>query len=526
MHKKLGIWIWRVSDTPPCKRYHCDGGRWLRGYLTLFIGILIATNAFAGAPDTLWTRTFGGTNYDEAYSVQQTKDSGFIIAGMTSTAGTEAIAPDVYLIKINSSGNTLWTKHFGGTLDDYGYSVQQTSDNGFIIVGYTRSSGAGSEDVYIIKTNSSGDTLWTRTFGGATVDNGKSVQQTSDGGFIITGYTNSFGAGGYDVYLIKMNSSGNTLWTKTYGGVQSDVGYSVSETPDGGFIIAGTTYSFGAGNYDVYLIRTNSSGDTLWTKTFGRADDDYGYSVRFISGKTEGFIIVGTTHSFGAGSYDVYLIRTNSSGDTLWTRTFGGTNGDGGNSIFETQDSGFIITGHTSSFGAGGYDNIYLIRTNSSGDTLWTKTVGGTKDDYGYSVQQTQDGGFIIAGWTTSFGAGMEDVYLIRLGKETGVEEEQLPVVSPSTTLRVNKNPFVGNTVISYSVIGYSGNKSTNNDYTSIRLTIHDLSGRCVKTLVDGEKKAGSYNVILNAKGLSTGVYFISLSAGGHKETKKFVVMK
>ena len=185
------------------------------------------------------------------------------------------------------------------------------------------------------------DTLWTRTYGGSDFDKGYSVQQTQDGGFIIVGFTESYGAGGEDVYLIKTDENGDTLWTRTYGGSSDDMGNSVQETTDGGFIIAGYTYSYGAGGSGVYLIRTDSLGDTLWTRTYGGSDDDYGYSVQQC--QDGGFIIAGKTESYGAGYYDVYLIRTDSMGDTLWTKTYGGSDDDEGYSVQQCQDGGFII---------------------------------------------------------------------------------------------------------------------------------------------------------------------------------------
>jgi hypothetical protein len=166
----------------------------------------------------------------------------------------------VYLIKTDTSGNTLWTKNYGGTSDDFGYSVQQTSDGGYIVAGYSSSFGV-TYQVYLIKTNASGDTLWTRTYGGANSGckyGGFSVQQTSDGGYIVAGYSDFFGNGG-QVYLVKTNASGDSLWTRTYGGTDFDDGYSVQQTQDGGYIVGGETYSFG-NNCQVYLIKTDSLG--------------------------------------------------------------------------------------------------------------------------------------------------------------------------------------------------------------------------------------------------------------------------
>jgi hypothetical protein len=435
---------------------------------------------------TGWWRTYGGPNDDWGNSVQQTSDSGYFVAGMTNSFG--AGDNDVYLIKTNASGDTLWTKTYGGTNDDWGNLVRQTSDGGYIIAGYTTSFGAGDDDVYLLKTNTSGDTLWTRTYGGASDDYGYSVQQTSDSGYVIAGVTESFGAGNADVYLIKTNASGDTLWTRTYGGPSWDYGNSVQQTSDSGYVIAGYTWSFGAGYSDVYLIKTNASGDTLWTKAYGGTSWDDGYSVQQTS--DGGYVIAGVTKSFGAGDYDVCLIKTNASGDTLWTRTYGGPNPDWGNSVQQTSEGGYIIAGFTYSFGAGNYD-VYLIKTNSSGDTLWIRTYGATSGDYGNSVQQTSDGGYVITGRTNSFGAGSWDVYLVKTDANgNAVEEPSTPQLPNSrTALRVQPNPFS-------SFAAVPGHKTE-------RFILSDISGR--KVAICNGNRIG--------EGLPPGVYFLSPAA-------------
>jgi hypothetical protein len=256
-------------------------------------------------PQIEWEKTFGGSGDDRGYSVQQTRDGGYIIVGETESYG--AGEADVYLIKVDANGNMQWSKTFGGSGDDVGYSVQQTRDGGYIIVGYTTSYGAGLFDVYLIKVDANGNMQWSKTFGGRGDDVGYSVQQTSDGGYIIVGYTTSYGAGLFDVYLIKVDANGNMQWSKTFGGGAWDEGYSVQQTSDGGYIIVGTTTSYGAGWEDVYLIKVDANGIMQWSKTFGGGSWDLGYSVQQTS--DGGYIIVGFTESFGAGGEDVYLIK-------------------------------------------------------------------------------------------------------------------------------------------------------------------------------------------------------------------------
>ncbi len=384
-----------------------------KGLLMVVIFLCLSLPAFA--QDTLlWSRTYGGSSFDDGHSVQQTTDGGYIVSGCSESFGTGP--GDVYLIKTDSLGDTLWSRTYGGNAPvwDWGYSVQQTTDGGYIVVGATQSFGAGEWDVYLIKTDSSGDTLWTRTYGGSGIDWGYSVQQTTDGGYIVAGGTTFLGAGFTDVYLIKTNSLGDTLWTRTCGGGNYDVGWSVQQTADGGYIVTGRTESFGAVNNVVYLIKTVCLGDTLWTRTYGGSGEDQGW---FVQQTTDGgYIVAGETGSFGAGNADAYLIKTDSLGDTLWSCTYGGSGGDWGYSVQQTTDGGYIVAGETRSFGAGAYD-AYLIKTDSLGDTLWSRTYGGPYNYLAYArtfVQQTTDGGYIVSGRTLSFGAGGYDVMLTK----------------------------------------------------------------------------------------------------------------
>jgi hypothetical protein len=383
-------------------------GFMLAGLALVLVGLGVGKSV-AQAPNDWWEwfKIIGGSEDDWGSSVQQTSDGGFIIVGATESFG--AGEDDVWLIKTDADGNKLWEKTFGGIRDDRGHSVQQTSDGGFILLGWTKSFGAGEADVWLIKTDASGNREWDRTFGGSDSDYGLSVQQTSDGGFIIVGATESFGAGWEDVWLIKTDADGNKLWEKTFGGSGLDSGSSVQQTSDGGFIIVGYTMSFGAGGFDVWLIKTDADGNKLWEKTFGGSGRDWGSSVQQTS--DGGFIIVGYTTSFGAG--DVWLIKTDANGNKQWDRTFGGSDWDEGFSVQQTSDGGFIIVGWTWSFGAGWAD-VWLIKTDANGNKQWDRTFGGSDWDWGGSVQQTSDGGFIIVGATESFGAGEDDVLLIK----------------------------------------------------------------------------------------------------------------
>ncbi len=413
--------------------------------------LLVSTTA-ADPGDTLWTRTYGGSSLDRGYSVQQTSDGGYILAGGTYSFG--AGLSDVYLVKTDSSGEVLWTRTYGGSSEDVGHSVYQTADGGYVIAGYTHSFGAGGKDVYLVKTDSSGNTVWTRTYGGGRYDEGYSVLQTSDSGYIIAGYTDSFGGGNSNVWLLKTDSSGDTLWTRTYGGGNYGEGRSVQQTSDGGYVIAGRIFSYSTHSYEVYLLKTDSSGGTLWTRTYGGRDDDEGWSVQQTS--DGGYVIAGHTYYPLYRATDIYVVKTDSAGETLWTRTHDRSYLDQAYSVQQASDGGYVIAGYTYFYPP--HHDVYLLKMDASGDTLWTRTYGGSDYDEGWSIQKTSDGGYVIAGYTKSFGAGNSDVYLIK------VSGEQLqPVVS--IDLVPDQSPVV---VPRGGSFGFTGTVTNNSDVRQI----------------------------------------------------------
>jgi hypothetical protein len=271
----------------------------------------------------------------------------------------------VWLIKTDASGNKVWDKTYGGSEGDEGYSVWQTSDGGFVVAGATSSYGAGNSDAWLIMTDSSGNRVWDRVFGGSVRDEVMSIQPTSDGGYIMTGLSESYGGEFADLWLVKADSQGNKVWDKAFGGLGGGSGSSVQQTSDGGYVVAGTTSSFTSGVPVVWLIKTDATGNEAWDKTFGGARPNWGSSVQQTS--DGGYIVAGITDSYGAGAEDVWLVKTDASGHKVWDRTFGGTGSEGSNSVQQTSDGGYVITGLTNSQGAGGYD-VWLIKTDADGN--------------------------------------------------------------------------------------------------------------------------------------------------------------
>ncbi len=259
-----------------------------------------------------------------------------------------------------------WSKTFGGENDDGAYSVIQTSDGGYALAGWTNSYGAGGGDFWLVKTDSSGNEEWNKTFGGENYDWAYSVIQTSNGGYAIAGFTASYGAGGDDFWLVKTDSSGNEEWNKTYGGSSLDRAYSVIQTSDGGYALAGSTYSYGVGARDLWLVKTDSSGNEEWNKTYGGGGGDLANSV--IQTSDEGYVLAGSTTSYG-GWGDLWLVKTDSSGNEEWNKNFGGSGyleSDSAHSVIQTSDGGYAIAGVTASYGAGGGD-FWLMKTEILG---------------------------------------------------------------------------------------------------------------------------------------------------------------
>ncbi len=410
--------------------------------------ILAADNP---APETEWEKTFGGIYSDYSESVQQTSDGGYILAGSTTSYG--AGQSDAYLVKTDAAGNAEWEKTFGSSGVDSAHSVGQTIDGGYILAGSTNSYGAGLSDAYLVKTDAAGNAEWEKTFGGSNYDHAYAVQQTSDGGFILAGYTQSYGAGGRDVYLVKTDAMGNAEWEKTLGGSNYDHAYSTQQTSDGGYILAGYTESYGAGSLDVYLVKTDAAGNIEWEKTFGGSTYDYSESVQQTA--DGGYIIAGATQSYTENWYYAYVVKTNAEGNAEWEKTFGGSGWDEAFSARQTTDGGYIIVGYTDSYGAGGGD-IYLVKTDAAGNIEWEKAIGGSYEDYAYRVRQTTDGGYILAGATNSYGAGQSDVYLVKVsslintpvGSDVTVSLESVAVTFPdvqesgtTTATTLTENP-------------------------------------------------------------------------------------
>jgi len=485
----------------------------MKAWIALIM-LIIVTMAFAQPPETLWTRTYGWEfiSYCDAYAVQRAWGGGFIVAGSVSNGALDA---DFYIVRIDDSGDTLWTRRYGWEVDDECHDLQRTTDGGYILAGVCNQnfySIPHFSDYCLMKMDSAGDTLWSRSYTKYEVNEANAVQQTSDGGYILVGsacYPNVC-----SWFIVKTDSVGDTLWTRIFGNTSYHVAYSVQQTTDGGYIIAGVGNTNGAEPSNIYLMKLTESGDLQWERMYGESSYDYGYSVQQTT--DGGYIVTGRIKYYLAGHDDMFLLKTDSAGDSLWMRIFGGLDHDAGNSVKQTQDGGYIIAGYTESFGEE-QDDYYIVRTDSVGDTLWTNTYGGLDLDQANSISITNDGGYIAAGFSFSFGGNM--MYLVRLGTDipNAVPEESVHMTPMTAALYPNyPNPFNSNTILTFDISSPA--------WTT--LAVYNLQGQKVAELLSTFCQPGRYTRPFEAGNLASGIYFARLQIAGADQIQKMMFIK
>lgn len=395
--------------------------------------------AFA-QPDTLWTRTFdsGGDDYaDEVLPAH----GGFLIA---SSAVTGSV--DFRLTHTDGNGNQLWSRNYGTPQDDWCAAlVTAASGNGWLMTGFTFPPASFYPDIFLVRVNNSGDTLWTRAIGdSAASESAGAILSLADGSFLITGNIDVSLAGLTDIYLTLISSSGDVLWTRVYEYLEIESATSICLLNDGNYLIGGSRLA-GAGTVDFYFVKVNTSGDTLWTRAYGGEGYDLVYDLVPLA--DGGVVFTGLTTSFGEEG-DLYLSKLNSSGDSVWAHTYGGPSEDHSHQVAPTSDGGFLVFGHTDSPPAVGGD-AYLVKTDSEGNTQWTYTNGGPDYDSFESAQQTSDGGVILVG--NRSGVNFADMFLVRLDQIQAADEERT-AVRRYELMQNYPNPFNAGTSISFDL--------------------------------------------------------------------------
>lgn len=484
--------------------------------------ILVVMISGLGLANSVWAqitfeRSYGGQFYDMGNVVIETPDHNFLVFGTTRSVSNDTT--DAYLLRLDENGDTLWTNIYGGKLWDSGIAIAASSDEGYVLALASNSINPENYDVHLVKIQENGDTLWTRTYGGPDTDYVHAMQSTSDDGYVVLAHTLSYGMGSLDFYLLKFDVNGDTLWTRTYGDTGSEWGGFVQETTDQGYILTGDTHSFQDPNGDIYLIKTDSFGDTLWTRTYGGPEYDRAYHV--LQMPDGGYLLSGKTESFGNADQNGYLLRTNSAGDTLWTKVFGGSQTCSLSWCERTSDGNYVAVGSIRGIGVATVD-AYLIKFDSDGNILWTRNFGGPEHDLANCVKETQDGGLIIVGGTESFTVGQDDdVYIIKTndaGNFTSVRgtRSTLPP-SSNALLECYPNPFHSSTRISFKL----------NMADNVSLRIVSLLGKEIETLLsDKYMTNGDYEISWSADHLPGGFYVIQLKVGNYIYTKNLIYQR
>ena len=383
-------------------------------FIAVFVLLSFGFVVVVDANPSVWSQTYGGTSYDQAESLVETSDGGYAIAGFTHCFG--AGEADFWLVKVDSEGNMEWNKTYGGPDYEWARSLIETSDGGYALAGYTRSFGAGEYDFWLVKTDAYGNMEWNKTYGGPEHELFTSLVVTSDGGYALAGSTAA--ATPWASWLVKTDAYGNMEWNKTYGGTELDSVYSLVEASDGGYALAGTKFYLDAGESatDLWLLKTDAFGNMEWNQTYevvpSLVDRAFSKALGSLVATSDGgYAITGVSSVFG--SEDFWLVKTDAAGSMEWNQTYGGPDLDWPTSLITTSDGGYTLAGTTNSSGAGDRD-FWLIKTDSSGNMEWKKTYGGTEDDMAYSLIATSNGGYVLAGFTRSFGAGEADFWLVK----------------------------------------------------------------------------------------------------------------
>lgn len=393
----------------------------------------------------------GGAFVDPVLSILQDNDQGFFSLGkITAPAGDH----DLYLFKTDSLGNPLWAKTYGGTGNEFAGVIRKVSTGGHIIGGSTTSFGAGDRDFYLIRTNSLGDTLWTKAFGGSGYDQCNSVLEDSDGGFIVAGESYSFGVSGADIFLIKTDNSGNILWTLISGGATHDYCIYTQKTSDGGTIVLGHTYSYGAGDYDIYLLKINASGTILWSKTLGTIEREIATAAQ--ETQDGGFIITGDIINLTSSGRDLFLIKTDSLGNHSWSSRINvnGNSSGGlvswsdtkGTSVLEAEDGSYVVAGNRDTMSGPGQD-FFLIKTDSAGNILKAKVYNEGEPYFKIagSMIQTNDGGFL----GSARSLGPVNTFLVKTDSDLQSGCFEYDVITATSSL-----PLIMNTPVFLSATG------------------------------------------------------------------------
>ena len=466
---------------------------------------IFSASWLAQVPDTSWTKVFGDTTSEDwGISFVESVDSGYVIVGATTIESSE----DLWIFRTDKDGNLTWSKTYGTKeYVEMARCIKKTLDDNYIVCGTRIVPPLGIGDIWLLKFDTNGDTLWTKNYSLPGISTmGWSVDLTGDGGFIILGVTASTADLG--LILVKTNSLGEILWTRHFEQIADYEGhYVVLETFDNNYILISTSLN------DILLLKIDSNGELLWSNNYGGNGMEAGGCV--LETSDSGYIVTGYANPpISQYQHDLWVFKTNSSGEIIWSKTYGTQFNESGSWVIESTDNGYFIVGERQQANSPWLD-IWLLKINSFGDTLWTKTLGGEETETAFSLMKTSENELLILGWSTSF--GFSDVWLIKLEEDpVNIEDEKRFVSNYYSLFQNYPNPFNHVTTINYQIpkTGF------------VTLKIYDVLGKEVATFVNEDKLAGEYEVDFDATNLPSGVYFYQLTTGDFVQTKKMILLR
>ena len=509
-----------------------------------FVILLFYTNVIAQSIQ--WQKSLGGTGVEIATAIEETTDKGFIVVGysgsndgdVTNHHGNYGV--DYWIVKLDYEGTIQWQKSLGGLGDDYAFSVNQTTDGGYIVAGSSYSIDGdltmnyGSLDYWIVRLDSYGNIDWQKSFGGAGIDEAQSIQQTEDKGFIVAGYTYSKDGnvngnhGQSDYWIIKLDSIGNIQWSKLLGGTNDERASSIQQTKDKGYIVAGYSYSNDGdvtdnhGLCDYWIIKLDSNGGVQWQKMLGGTLEERASSIKQTT--EGGYIIAGfsysndgnvTDHRGNNFKHDYWIVKIDENGNLQWQKSLGGTNDDGATSVFQTFDNHYIVVGYSVSDDGDitehrGWADYWIVKLDSTGTLVWQKGLGGTSSELAFSIQQTNEGGYIIGGNSSSMdndvtgNHGGEDFWIVKL------DDMQTGTININGQQNILIYPNPASEQLTIDLIGHG--------FIPEGTTVSLLSATGEKVL---EKSVTDFITSLNVEGQPKGLYFIKI-----ENTDKYYIEK
>jgi hypothetical protein len=510
--------------------------------------------AFTGqaqvAPAIEWQRSLGSTTDDHAHSIRQTSDGGYIVAGDAGgnngdVSGFHGGLADAWVVKLDGNGVLQWQRPLGGPGGESGQSVQQTNDGGYIMAGSSNSNGGdvtgnhGADDAWVVKLDATGTLQWQRSLGGSAADYAYSIQQTNEGGYILAGGSRSTDGdatgnhGSTDCWVVKLDMGGDLQWQQSLGGTGYEDAYSIQQTSDGGYVMAGQTSSSDGdisgyhGGIDCWAVKLDGSGNLQWQKALGGSSEEEAFSIE----QTEdgGYVMAGSTHSSDGDVSDgqafdeaQWIVKLDGNGGIQWQKVLGGSDQDYARDVHELGGGGYIVAGWTQSedgqvsgYHGGQFGDAWVVRLNATGDLLWQKALGGSGTDRAFAIQQSNDGGYILAGWSDSTDGdvtgnhGDKDAWVVKLGPDdVGIAE-----LENAVSFSLFPNPSTEAVSIQLDLAASA----------PVRLQLYDATGQLVGIPVDAQVPAGERTFRYSTGGLPTGIYELRLNAGGRTFTRKLV---